>query len=99
MTSLLKALMAGALMAMSSAAAGAEESLRLEWVMQGQFAGPILALEKGYYKEAGVDLKLQPAGPDIKPAVTVAQGIDSFGIGHPHQIIAARSNGAPLVQI
>jgi NitT/TauT family transport system substrate-binding protein len=99
MNNLLKALVAGALMAMSSAAASAEESLRLEWVMQGQFAGPILALEKGYYKEAGVDLKLQPAGPDIKPAVTVAQGIDSFGIGHPHQVIAARSNGAPLVQI
>lgn len=82
-----------------SANTKAEETLRLEWVMQGQFAGPIVALDKGYYKEAGVDLKLLPAGPDIKPAVTVAQGADTFGIGHPNQIIAARSNGVPLVMV
>jgi len=79
--------------------AQAEETLRLEWVMQGQFAGPIVAMDKGYYKEAGVDLKLLPAGPDIKPAVTVAQGADTFGLGHPNQIIAARSNGVPLVMV
>ena len=79
--------------------AQAEETMRLEWVMQGQFAGPIVAHEKGYYEEAGVDLTLLPAGPDIKPAVTVAQGSDSFGLGHPNQIIAARSNGVPLVMV
>lgn len=76
-----------------------KESMRLEWVIQGQFAGPIVALEKGYYKEAGVDIELVPAGPDIRPAVTVAQGTDSFGIGHPNQVISARANGAPLVTV
>lgn len=75
------------------------ETMRLEWVMQGQFAGPIVAYEKGYYKEAGVDLELLPAGPDIKPAVMVATGADTFGIGHPNQIIAARANGAPLITV
>lgn len=86
--------------AVLAAATGANaETLRLEWVMQGQFAGPIVALEKGYYKEAGVDLELLPAGPDIKPAVMVATGADTFGIGHPNQVIAARSNGAPLVTV
>ena len=83
----------------SAASAYAEETLRLEWVMQGQFAGPIVALEKGYYKEAGVELELLPAGPDIKPAVTVAQGADTFGLGHPNQIISARANGVPLVMV
>lgn len=82
-----------------AAPAAAEETLRLEWVIQGQFAGPIVAADKGWYEEAGVDLELVPAGPDIKPAVTVATGADSFGIGHPNQIIAARSNGVPLVQV
>jgi NitT/TauT family transport system substrate-binding protein len=77
----------------------AKETMRLEWVFQGQFAGPLLALEKGYYKDAGVDMELLPAGPDLKPAVTVAQGTDSFGIGHPNQVIAARANGAPLVMV
>lgn len=82
-----------------SASPQADETMRLEWVMQGQFAGPIVALDKGYYEEAGVALELLPAGPDIKPAVTVAQGSDTFGLGHPNQIIAARSNGVPLVMV
>lgn len=100
MRKLITSLLAGSLAGVFALAAHAEEAtMRLEWVMQGQFAGPILALDKGFYKDAGVDMKLLPAGPDLKPAVTVAQGVDTFGIGHPHQVIAARSNGAPLVQI
>jgi NitT/TauT family transport system substrate-binding protein len=79
--------------------AAAKETMRLEWVIQGQFAGPLLALDKGYYKEEGVDMELLPAGPDLKPAITVAQGSDSFGIGHPNQVISARANGAPLVTV
>ena len=75
------------------------ESMRLEWVMQGQFAGPIVAYDKGYYKDAGVDMTLEPAGPDLKPTVMVATGVDTFGIGHPNQIIAARANGVPLVMV
>ncbi len=82
-----------------AASSKAEETMRLEWVMQGQFAGPIVAMDKGYYADAGVELELLPAGPDIKPAVTVAQGADTFGLGHPNQIIAARSNGVPLVMV
>jgi NitT/TauT family transport system substrate-binding protein len=77
----------------------AAETMRLEWVIQGQFAGPLLALDKGYYKEAGIEMELLPAGPDLKPAVTVAQGTDTFGIGHPNQVITARANGAPLVTV
>jgi NitT/TauT family transport system substrate-binding protein len=86
-------------LAIMAGIASAKETMRLEWVIQGQFAGPLLALDKGYYKEAGVDVELLPAGPDLKPAVTVAQGTDSFGIGHPNQVISARANGAPLVTV
>ena len=41
----------------------AKETMRLEWVIQGQFAGPLLALDKGYYKDAGIEMELLPAGP------------------------------------
>ncbi len=91
-------LIAGAGLAISTMSASAE-TMRLEWFVQGQFAGPIVALEKGYYKEAGVDMDLLPAGPDIKPSVTVATGADTFGLGHPNQIISARANSAPLVMV
>lgn len=95
----LKALAVATVLAVQTGAAVAAETMRLEWVLQGQFAGPIVAYDKGWYKEAGIELELLPAGPDIKPAVTVAQGTDTFGIGHPHQVIAARANGAPLVMV
>lgn len=98
MTGFLKTLLASAALAAASLPAAAE-TMRLEWFMQGQFAGPIVAFEKGYYKDAGVDLQLLPAGPDIKASVTVATGADTFGIGHPNQVISGRANGAPLVMI
>ncbi|MDG2405447.1 MAG: ABC transporter substrate-binding protein [Paracoccaceae bacterium] len=85
--------------AISVAGMSQAESMRLEWVIQGQFAGPIVALEKGYFKDAGIDMSLHPAGPDLKPTTMVATGVDTFGIGHPHQVIAARSNDVPLVTV
>lgn len=82
-----------------SGTARAGDTLRLEWVIQTQFAGFIVAYDKGYYKDEGVDLEILPAGPDIKPAVTVAQGADTFGVAHPNQVIAARSNGVPIMTV
>jgi NitT/TauT family transport system substrate-binding protein len=93
----------GCIVAVGVAAVGqgamAKDTMRLEWIMQGQFAGFIVAYDKGYYKQAGADIELVPAGPDIKPAVVVAQGADTFGLGHPNQVITARSNDVPLVSI
>jgi len=76
-----------------------EVNLRLQWMPQCQFAGYIVAAEKGYYAKNGLKVNLLPAGPDLKPHVTVAAGTDQIGIGVPNQIIAARSNGVPLVII
>lgn len=74
-------------------------SLRLQWFAHSQFAGYVIAKEKGYYKDYGLDVEVLSAGPDLKPQVTVAAGTDDIGIGVPNQIIAAQSNGVPLVSI
>lgn len=74
-------------------------NLRLQWFSHSQFAGYIIAKEKGFYKEYGFDVNIMPGGPDLKPQVTVAAGTDDIGIGVPNQIIAAQSNGVPLVII
>lgn len=71
--------------------------LRLQWFPQAQFAGYIVALEKGYYRERGLEVELLPAGPDLKPHQTVANGSDDIGIGVPNQVMTARANGVPLV--
>lgn len=79
--------------------ASASETIRLEWVMQGQFAGFIVAHHEGYYEDLGLELDLMPAGPDLRPGVTVSQGTDTFGVGHPNQVLSARSNEVPMVMV
>jgi len=76
-----------------------EIRLRLQWIPQSQFAGFIVAKEKGFYDEVNLDVDIRPAGPDLKPQVTVAVGTDDIGIGVSNQIIAARSNDVPLIAI
>lgn len=34
--------------------------LRLKWIHQAQFAGFYTAVEKGFYKEAGLDVEIRP---------------------------------------
>lgn len=74
-------------------------NVRLQWIPQTQFAGYIVAKQLGYYEEEGLKVNLLPAGPDLKPHLTVANGSDQIGVGVPNQIIAARTNGVPLVSI
>ena len=57
------ALMLGA----ASAHAPTSVTLQLKWVTQAQFAGYYVAKDKGFYKEAGLDVTIKPGGPDIAP--------------------------------
>ena len=73
--------------------------LRLKWAFQGQFAGYLVAKEKGFYAEAGLDVEIRPGGPDSQSYQTCANGVDDIGVGVPAQVMMARSNGVPLVFI
>lgn len=73
--------------------------LRLKWQYQAQFAGYLIAQEKGFYDELGLEVEINSAGPDLKPYLTVASGSDDIGIGVPNQIVTAQSNDVPLVAI
>ena len=74
-------------------------SVRLKWVHQAQFAGFYVAKEKGFYRDQGLDVTLNPAGPDISPIQMVLSGIDDFGIIGSDQIMLAREKGVPIVAI
>jgi len=75
-------------------------SLRLKWLTQAQFAGFYVALEKGYYKEEGIDLTINPGGPNLLTENLVATGGDTFGLsGGTDSVFAARDKGLPIVCI
>lgn len=74
-------------------------NVRLKWIHQAQFAGFYIAREKGYYDEEGLDVTLNPGGPDISPIQMVLSGTDSFGITGADQILLAREKGIPIVAV
>lgn len=74
-------------------------SLRLKWVCQAQFAGYYSALKEGYYKDVGLSVTIDPAGPNISPIQSVTSGVNEFGIAGAEQIITAIDNKVPIVAI
>jgi NitT/TauT family transport system substrate-binding protein len=74
-------------------------TLQLKWVPQAQFAGYFVALEKGYYEEAGLDVTIAPGGPDIVPEQQVANGAAQIGIDWVASLLPHQEQEMPLVEI
>ena len=73
-------------------------SLRLKWLPQAQFAGFYLARQKGFYEAEGIDLTINPGGPNLLTENLVASGADTFGLsGGTDSVFAARDKGLPVV--
>jgi NitT/TauT family transport system substrate-binding protein len=74
-------------------------SLQLQWVTQAQFAGYYVALDKGWYREEGIDLTISPGGPDLVPADMVMAGTSDFGTSLLADLIVNVQNGGAVVSI
>jgi NitT/TauT family transport system substrate-binding protein len=73
-------------------------TLRLKWLAQTQFAGFYVALAKGYYKAEGIDLTINPGGPNLLTENLVASGADTFGLsGGTDSVMAARDKGLAII--
>ena len=89
---------AGASPAKHTKAAATKVTLQLKWVTQAQFAGYYAAEAKGYYKQAGLDVKIKVGGPDITPEQVVAGGQAEFGLDWLPSLLAFRDKGTKLDQ-
>ena len=89
----------GAAGAAGGALAADEITLQLKWVTQAQFAGYYVAAEKGFYDEAGLDVTINPGGPDISPPQVIAGGGADVIIDWMPSALASREKGVPLVNI
>jgi NitT/TauT family transport system substrate-binding protein len=85
--------------AMGVAQAQDKVTLQLKWVTQAQFAGYYVAKDKGFYKEAGLDVTIKPGGPDIAPPQVIAGGGADVIVEWMPAALAAREKGVPLVNI
>ena len=72
-------------------------TLQLKWLHQFQFAGYYAALEKGFYRQAGLMVKILPS-MDEEPSKKVLDGKADFGIGM-SDLILLKNNGHKIVAL
>jgi len=97
----MKRYLAGASLALmtASGAFADDVTLQLKWVTQAQFAGYYVALEQGFYEDAGLNVTILPGGPDIAPGQVLAGGAADVMIDWLPSALAAREKGLPIVNI
>ena len=73
-------------------------SLQLNWKYQFEFAGYIAAKEKGYYRDAGLDVYLKELGNGTDPVEEVVEGRAEYGIWS-SSLILERLKDKPVVML
>jgi two-component system, sensor histidine kinase and response regulator len=71
-------------------------TLQLKWKHQFQFAGYYMALEKGLYKKAGLDVTILPGGPMVDVVEQVVSKKAEFGVGT-SALLLDFAKGKPVV--
>ena len=83
----------------TTAMAADDLTLQLKWVTQAQFGGYYVALDKGFYEEEGLNVTIKPGGPDVAPVQVLMGGGADVMVDWLPSALAAREQGAPIVNI
>lgn len=73
-------------------------TMQLRWKHQFQFAGYYAALEKGFYKDAGLDVTLKEGGSNISSTEEVLQGRAQFGVSN-SGLVKTYMMGKPVLML
>jgi ABC-type nitrate/sulfonate/bicarbonate transport system substrate-binding protein len=71
-------------------------TMQLDWKPNVQFAGLVVALEKGYYRDAGLDVRLRPVDSGMKVVEAVEAGTNWLGCSESGVLLGARARGARI---
>lgn len=71
-------------------------ALQLSWLHSSQFGGSYIALDRGWWSEAGLDVSLLPGGPNAPVEPPVVSGAALVGISAADYTAAAVAEGAPF---
>ncbi|MDB4190806.1 ABC transporter substrate-binding protein [Amylibacter sp.] len=100
MKNIFKIVIAGAFMLSAHVVQADDDvTLQLKWVTQAQFAGYYVALDKGFYKDEGLNVTIKPGGPDVAPAQVIAGGGADVVLDWMPSALASREKGLDLVNI
>lgn len=71
-------------------------TLRLNWLIYGFHTPFYLGVDKGFYKQNGIDLTIGEGQGSGRAVQIVASGSDTFGLADGSSIIAGVTKGAPV---
>lgn len=72
--------------------------MQLRWKHQFQFAGYYAAIEKGYYRQEGLEVRLHEGAPEKTPVKEVLEGRAQYGEAN-SELLYERLKGKPLVAL
>ncbi|MEH6358151.1 MAG: ABC transporter substrate-binding protein [Pseudomonadales bacterium] len=73
-------------------------NLQLRWNHQFQFAGYYMAKEKGFYRQAKLEVNIRAGGSGIAPADEVLEGRAQYGVGN-IELLSLYQQGKPLIAL
>jgi NitT/TauT family transport system substrate-binding protein len=83
-----------------SGATGATKiTLQADWYPQPEHGGYYTALAKGYYRDEGLDMAIQPGGPYVTVEQQVSVGAAQFGMSSSDRVLEAIADGEPLIAV
>ncbi len=77
---------------------GDKVTVQLDWTPNTNHIGIYIALAKGWYKDAGLDVSVLPYS-DLNPDTVVANGNADVGISFPANVVFSRAAGLDVVSI
>ena len=85
----------------ATGAAQAQESasLRLNWLYYGFHSFFPLGVDKGFYKEEGIDLTIGEGQGSGRAVQIVGSKSDTFGLSDGASVIGGAAKGAPIVAV
>jgi len=96
-------ILSAAVVAVASTSAVAQAAddvrLRLNWMYYGSHAGFAYGKDKGYYKDAGINLDIRSGNGSGSAHRLVANGDSQFAYGSCGSMVNLASKGAPLISV
>ncbi len=74
-------------------------TLQLNWFPEAEHGGYYAAVANGYYRDAGLNVKILAGGPDSPVVQQVARGTVDFGVVNADNILFGRAQDAPIVAV
>ena len=78
---------------------GTSVTLALDWYPNANHTGLYVALDRGYFADAGLDVEIYTPADPTTVLQTVGAGRDTFGISYQNDVLQARGQDVPVVSV